>query len=326
MREPEAKNKGHAVNASPLISVIMPYFNAERYLSQAIESIVHQSLGDFEFLLLDDGSTDRSTEIVRGWLGRDSRSLLVVRENRGVSASRNELLKLARGEFIAVMDADDLSLPRRFEIQIEFLRRHPQVSAVSGAHGVIDDRGRYLTRLDAPLEDEEIQQALLAGSCSMCHPGAMIRREPLVQAGGYDESLESAIDIDLWLRLGEKGELANVPDAVIQYRLHTTSLSERRRAQQDQNIRTACERAWARRGLAGHFVPPPPSRPSSDMASRHAFWLRYGWWAFQSGEGSTARVYAWRAVITKPLSRESWKLFYCSHFKTTTSPETQTSP
>ena len=113
---------------SPLISVCMPVYNAERYAVAAIESILGQTLGDFEFLILDDGSTDSSLEILRRYAGLDPRIRVTSRPNRGVAASLNELVNQSRGEFLARMDADDIAVPERFARQVEYLRAAPSAS------------------------------------------------------------------------------------------------------------------------------------------------------------------------------------------------------
>ncbi|QZZ18813.1 glycosyltransferase family 2 protein [Leptothermofonsia sichuanensis E412] len=299
----------------PLISVIMPVYNAERYVGQAIDSILAQTLDDFEFLIADDGSTDHSLSVLQTYAERDQRIRLSCHSNQGVSRTRNQMLQQARGEFIAVMDADDIALPDRFALQVDFLRQHPAVVCVGGSHHLIDEAGRLLTFLDLPQTDEAIQKAALAGHGSICHPSAMIRRYALEKVGGYDEAYHSAHDLDLWLKLGEVGQLANLSQAVLQYRLHPHSVSGRNPIAQRLEARQACEHAWQRRGIEGQFEAEDTWRPAGDRASRHHFMLQYGWWAFNSHQRQTALLYGWRAIKALPLSLEGWRLLVCAAVK-----------
>ncbi len=187
----------------PLISVVMPVYNAEHYVGGAIESILTQTLADFEFLILDDGSTDRTPEILKRYAERDPRIHLVSRPNRGLVPTLNEGLALARGEFIARMDADDLALPQRFERQVAYLREHPEVLCMGGAAMEIDAAGRDLVVTRNPPDDETIQEFLVTGHNRLFHPTVMMRREPVLAVGGYREEMKVGQDLDLWLRLGE---------------------------------------------------------------------------------------------------------------------------
>jgi len=303
------------MNGLPKISVLMPVYNAQRYLAEAVESILNQTFTDFEFLIINDGSTDRSLDILQHYARQDDRIRLTSRPNTGHVKALNEMLAQAKGDLIARMDADDIALPDRFAQQVNFLDRHPEVVCVGGAHAIMDDAGRLLTWLKLPTTDQEIQQKVLAGHGSICHPCAMIRREALWAIGGYDETLMPAEDIDLWLKLGEIGKLANLDQPILRYRVHTNSVSEKSCARQRQNGRIACERAWKRRGIEGTFEAGEMWRPGPDRKSRHKFMLKYGWWAFNSGQRQTAIHYALQALRYNFLSWESWQLLYCGLFK-----------
>src|SRR5688500_1987498 len=163
------------------------------------------------------------------------------------------MLAQARGEFVAVNDADDISLPDRLERQVEFLRADPDVVCVGGHFDMIDSAGRRLTTLQPPADDAEIQRQALAGHCSICHSAGMMRRAAVERVGGYSKRFTYAHDLELWLRLGEVGKLANLDRTVIQFRLHNSSVSENKRDEQRRFCRQACEEAWARRGIKGTF-------------------------------------------------------------------------
>jgi len=298
----------------PLISVTMPVYNAERYVAQAVESILAQTFGDFEFLILNDGSSDRCLQILQKYAAKDNRIRLSSQENRGIGATRNQLLTQAQGELIAVMDADDVAFPDRFALQVAFLQRHPEVLCVGGAHEFVDEAGRLLFRKQDPLEDATIQPLALRGETPINHPSAMMRRAAVLQVGGYDSSLAPAEDLDLFLKLGEIGKLANLPETVLQYRQHSQSASERKQLEQNRFKQIACERAWQRRGIAGEFTAMQPWRPV-DKPSLHAFWLEYGWKFFVTGQRSAAIAYGIKAVRTLPLEIEGWKLLLSALIK-----------
>ena len=301
---------------NPLVSVLMPVYNAERYVAQAVESILVQSFVDFEFIIIDDGSTDASLKILEAYATNDKRIRLTSHQNKGLVLTLNEMLAQAKGEFLARMDADDIALPERFAQQVEFLQRKPDVVCVGGAHELIDEKGRILlTRLAMPEHNHNIQQLALAGHTTICHPCAMIRRASLIKVGGYNEAMLPAEDLDLWLKLGEVGALANLKYTVLKYRLHVNSISEQNRTQQRNKAREACEQAWRRRGIEGHFEATEPWRPGTDRSSQHKFMLQYGWWAFDSDQRQTAIIYATRAIAARPFAVGGWKLLTCAAIK-----------
>ncbi|MCL6433138.1 MAG: glycosyltransferase [Leptolyngbyaceae cyanobacterium HOT.MB2.61] len=301
---------------SPTVSVLMPVYNSQRYVALAIKSILAQSFQDFEFIITDDGSTDASLSILKRYAEQDSRIHLISRENRGIACTRNEMLLQARGEFVAVMDADDIALPDRLTRQVMFLRQNPDVVCVGSSYQLIDEEGRLLlTCFQMAQNDATIQKQLLAGFGSIHQPTVMFRRVPAIAVGGYNETMPVCEDLDLWMRLGEVGKLANLPQPLVQYRLHPNSVSEKNPTLEMEKAREACERAWKRRGIEGRFEAVGEWRPGSSQASRHRFMLQYGWWAFNSGQRLTAMLYGWRAIKILPFHFESWKLLVCAAIK-----------
>jgi glycosyltransferase involved in cell wall biosynthesis len=306
----------------PTISVVMSVYNAGRYLREAVESVLGQTFGDFEFIIIDDGSADGSPQVLRDYAGRDPRVRLTVRPNKGLTVTLNEALEQARGEFVARMDCDDVCLPRRFEQQLAYLRADPSLVCVGGHFELIDEKGRLLTRLRPPSDDEAIQKLLLAGHTAICHPAAMIKRDKMIQAGNYDPFFKTTQDLDLFLRLGEVGRLGNVPEVVLKFRQHPGSISETKREEQRRYGREACERAWKRRGITdGKFEADEPWRPGADRRSRHDFALRYGWWGFNSAARGTALAYGLKAVRIAPWDPAGWKLLAAAALKPMPRPD-----
>ncbi|MBF2072893.1 MAG: glycosyltransferase [Synechococcales cyanobacterium C42_A2020_086] len=292
----------------PLISVLLSVYNAERYLAQAVESILNQTLTDFEFLITDDGSCDRSLPILQDYAAQDARIRLWQAQNQGLPRSLNRMLAVARGEFIARMDADDISLPERFARQVEFLRAHPQVVCLGTAQDWIDEDGERLFSYIPDTANADLQTAMLAGHNHLCHPATMMRRAALCAVGGYDENLRSAQDLDLWLRLGEIGELANLPEVLFQYRLHFNSISEKHLKQQSANAQAICQRAWQRRGIQGEYT-------AHTVSWRHRLLLQVGWQTFNRGKRRKAMAHGARAIRVIPFNREGWRLLICALIK-----------
>jgi glycosyltransferase involved in cell wall biosynthesis len=299
----------------PAVSVLMSAYNAQRYLDEAVSSILDQTFRDFEFIIIDDGSTDGSLAILKRFEALDPRIRLISRPNTGYCRALNEALSLARGKYVARMDADDICSSDRFEKQIRFLEEHPEVVVVGAAVEIIDGDGRLLLRTPKPTTDEEIQNAALSGHCLIVHSLAIIRREAMQAVGGYDESVYPSEDLDLWLRIGELGLLANLPDFLGKYRLHTSSICATNTDRQKIKSQEVSRRARERRGVKGEYTWTEPSRANADVDSQHAFMVKYGWWAFQSAQRTTAMLYAWRAIKRIPWKLDGWRLLVCAAIK-----------
>jgi glycosyltransferase involved in cell wall biosynthesis len=299
----------------PTVSVVMTAYNTEQYLALAVDSILAQTFEDFEFIVIDDGSTDRSAAILRDYAARDERIRLTSRPNTGVVRAANEGISLARGKYLARMDSDDISMPYRFARQVSYLEANPEIVCVGGYFELIDECGRPLSLLRPPTTHTEIEEQALAGHGAICHPTATIRHDAMVKIGGYDEEFTFAEDLDLWLRLAEVGQLANLPETILQYRLHDRSVSETYRYEQRRFARLACERAWKQRGIEGAFKAAEPWRPGNDAKSKAEYAIKYGWWAFNYGIRKTAVHYGLRAVANRPFDPATWRLLICSLIK-----------
>jgi len=197
--------------------------DGELYLRQAIDSILAQTLNDFELIIIDDYSSDSSVDIVQGY--RDLRITHVKNdEHSGLTASLNRGLDLARGEYIARMDADDISLPGRFEEQVNFLDHHPDVAVLGTGIRFIDDKGNPIEDVIFPAEHELIKWNLCFYN-PIAHPTVMMRTRVVRQAGGYDPELERSQDYDLWWRISSIGRLANLDEIYVQFRKHANQVT-----------------------------------------------------------------------------------------------------
>jgi glycosyltransferase involved in cell wall biosynthesis len=293
--------------AEPLVSVLVAAHNAQRYIDAAARSVLDQSMSSLELLIVDDGSSDRTPAILRRLARHDSRVRVIRQDNQGIAQARNAGLSLSRGRYIAVLDSDDVAEPTRFEQQVAYLECSPAI-CVGSAVIMIDDRGRELTHLHPPCDDATIQTKVAAGHGAIVHPSAMIRRDDLQAVGGYRSLYEPAEDIDIWLRLSERGSLENLPSPLTRYRLHAKSASEKKAERQRRGAYEACRHAWQRRGVDGEYEAWHQWRPGADATSKHAFLMKYGWWAYASGHTRTAAVYGTKAIVSRPLRRESWAL------------------
>jgi len=298
------------------ISVLMPVYNANKYIKAAVDSILKQTFTDFEFIIINDGSTDGTLEILENYAKKDKRIRLISRENKGLVTTLNEGVALAKFPLIARMDADDIALPNRFREQIDFLKEHNEVVALGGSFIIIDDKSRELHLLMPPLDNESIQINGLKGHCPINHPTAMIRTDSIRNVGGYRDEFYPSEDLDLWLRLGEIGKLVNLENAVIKYRFLSNSISGRMSTQQNNAARAAVEAAWKRRGIVnGIFESTGEWRAGESKISQHVFLIKFGWWAFNYRNKSASIVYGLKAIQLLPLNKEGWRLLYCGLFK-----------
>ncbi|MBR0237065.1 MAG: glycosyltransferase [Thermoguttaceae bacterium] len=263
------------------ISVIMPVYNSERYLSIAIESILAQTFKNFEFIIVNDGSTDSSLEIIQNYQAKDSRIRIIDQPNQGVTKSLNNAINLAQGKYIARMDADDISMPDRLAKQFQYLEAHPEI-AVCGSGALIIDEDGDVIRIDRVVcTHENIEKRHLSGKCSMKHPSVIIRADVLRKVNGYNEELPYAQDFDLWLRIGEIGKLENLREPLIKYRRCRDSISSRKKREQWEAACKAIDDASIRRGIK---LPYPPFKASS----HHAFfkprlYLKSTWYYIKTG-------------------------------------------
>lgn len=207
---------------SPEVSVLLPAYNAAPYIGEAIESILNQTFSNFELIINDDCSTDKTWDLIQNYAKRDARILAYRnKENQGIAGNRNKLVLLARGEYIVWQDADDISMLNRVQKQFEFMQRHPDVAIVGGWLQFFNRNGvtsvRQYAATDAPLRQNIFR-------CSpVAQPAAMIRKKCLDEAGPYDLKCPPAEDLDMSFRLGAKYKFANLPEVVLRYRENTSS-------------------------------------------------------------------------------------------------------
>jgi len=219
------------MSSSPAISVVMPTFNASRFVGAAVESILAQTFGDFEFLIVDDCSTDGTSDILRQYAARDGRiRVLTNPRNLDFVRSRNRGIAEARGAFIANMDSDDVALPTRFAEQYAFMKANPAVGVCGAAVVVIDENDREFGIRRYRADDAGLRARLFLFN-PFTQPVTMIRRDVLDETGPYDPDHILADDLDLWFRIGIKYRLANLQTPLLKYRVHRGSATASRLAE-----------------------------------------------------------------------------------------------
>lgn len=295
---------------NPEVSVLMSVFNCERYLAEAIDSILGQTFSQFEFIIINDGSTDNSAKILEGYGKQDERIRLIRQSNMGLTKSLNKGLKYAKGRYIARMDADDIAMPERFEKQVDFLHNNPACVALGSRVVCIDPYGSPLWETKQAVLHSDIDDGLLTGNGSaILHPTVMICSDALTAIGGYREHLDTAQDLDLYLRLSEHGKLANLDQSFLKYRLHLSSVNATKRDRQRRNTETILRDAYARRSLVYPENLKLYEWKPVDLANQYSEWA---WLALKAGNISVARKHALAAFREKPMSLETWRVLYCS--------------
>lgn len=296
-------------NISPLVSVLMPVYNAGPFLATAVQSILSQTLSNYEFIIVDDGSTDGSVAVLRSYERADARIRLTIRENRGIPYTRNQLISLARGRYIAWMDSDDISLPLRLEAMTSWMDAHPDHVALGSKTMLIDSSGWEICVWNSPADHSGIDSWHISGKGgAIVFPSSVMIRDAVLSVGGFNEDLTGAEDLDLFLRLAEKAKIANIDTLLFKYRQHAKSISYTHMENLQKDNSKVVARACMRRGLP---VPADVSLPFSDseVAGTHTKW---SWWALEEGRVRTARKHALLGVMHSPFNYEGWKALLCS--------------
>ncbi len=241
--------------AAPRVSVVMPIYNGADYLAASIDSVLAQTMGDFELILVDDGSTDRTGEIIRDYAARDPRIVSIAKSNSGIADTLNQGLAAARADWIARLDSDDLMLPERLERQLAFVAADPALAAAGSYYELIDAAGRsHGIRLPLPRTREELAGFLAAREpLSFLHPSMMFRRRLALDVGGYDKRTEPAEDVALFARMLATGAPILIqPEVLLRYRVHPNTISAKTATRQFMSV------AWIYHNFYGARDGQPP--------------------------------------------------------------------
>lgn len=210
---------------NPLVSVLMPAYNAEKYIGEAIESILNQTYKNLELIIIDDCSTDDTWKIIQEYQKKDKRIIGVINnKNLKLSLTLNKGIQMAKGEYIARMDADDISTSDRIQNQVEFLEQNKEVGILGGIMEIIDTKGNYLGKRSYPQDDKLIRKKLFRYS-PFSHPLIMIRKKILSKSGLYNDTFNPAEDYELYFRIGKFAKFANLPQVLLKYRIVPKSMT-----------------------------------------------------------------------------------------------------
>ena len=306
----------------PRVSVVLPVHDAAPFVREAVCSILHQTLRDFELIVVDDGSTDGTPAILRRLERVDARLRVVTGPRRGLVAALNAGFALARGEFVARMDADDVAMPDRLAKQLAFLEQNPDVVLLGTQVRFLDPYKTPIGDSALPTDHAGIDALLLGGNGqAVVHPAAMLRRTAYDRVGGYRAEIARAADgsdvcedLDLYLRLAEIGRVANLPQVLLGYRQHYASITRTKMAEQAQALPRIVGEAYARRGatlpadgsverLARDYWTPMPRREQ---------FREWGWMAVKRGRFDAALLHALSLLRRAPLDGGAWRLAYCA--------------
>ncbi|MDB4889392.1 MAG: glycosyl transferase family 2 [Gemmatimonadetes bacterium] len=266
---------------APRVSVVMPVYNGERFIAEAVRSVLASEFRDYELLILDDGSTDGSVAVVRRVAGDDARVRIIVLPHGGIAATRNAGLEHSRADYIANLDSDDAMFPHRLALQVAYLDAHPECVAVGSRSVVVDADSKAVGMVGRYITHENIDRSLLEGNGgAIGNDSAMVRKKAAIAVGGYAPQLQtSGEDHDMWLRLAEAGRLVCLPDVLNRYRIHqsNTSLGEGSKERRLPVTLDNLARAFARRGITGREpvkVSPTPMS-AGEKARDNALTLYY---------------------------------------------------
>jgi len=236
----------------------MSVYNGEKFLPEAIDSILSQTCGSFEFIIINDGSTDGTRGILESFT--DERLILLHQDNSGLTQALNRGIAVAKGKYIARQDADDISKPERLEKQVAFLEAHPGVGLLGSRFEFIDEDGKVKRQSLLPTDNDTLQERLPKIN-QFCHASVIMRKEALDKVGAYREFFRYAQDYDLWLRISEHCEIANLPETLVQYRELPEAISSRKILLQSRFAAVAADLALQRRksgnDLLNEGIEPP---------------------------------------------------------------------
>ncbi len=290
------------------VSILLPVRNNASFLAETIQSLTAQTFTDWECLAIDDGSEDESGQILRSWAANDSRVRVLRGGGKGIVAGLNLALAEAQGEWIARMDGDDIAHPTRLKKQLNFMQAHPEVVACGTQVRYVDPKGRLIFPTNNPVHHAAILEQLERGlSGALIHPALMARTRILKSVEGYREAYRDVEDLDLYLRLSERGKLANVNEFLLDYRQHPKSANVLRRERQQKLRLLALNDYRARHRL----------EPLKALAFGRVHLLTradlYADWALKAAQAAQIKVayhYALMANLREFWNPQRWPLFW----------------
>lgn len=297
----------------PQVSVLMPVYNGERYLEAAIDSVLGQTMRDFEFIIIDDGSRDSSFRIIEHHATKEPRIRVIRLSHQGIVAALNKGIEESRGDFIARMDADDICFPKRLEKQVSYMLSHPDCVLLGTSRRNIDCYGIPVGRHKVVTKHEAILRKMLnSPGGTVSHPTAIMRADVLKDLGGYDPNCPVAQDVELFLRLAEHGAIGNLPEPLLLYRIDPRSATRSRRQQQWRVVSRVLTQAWQRRGAQ---CPPDLEsvrRRFDRLPTGPKLYRKLVANALYYGARKAALKHTFHSLKKYPSSRHSWQSLWWS--------------
>lgn len=215
------------VRKKPLVSVVMPAYNAEQFAARSIQSVLNQTFKNFELIIVDDASSDKTPQIIKAIQRKDPRIRIITNKtNLLIAKSLNIGIKSARAKFIARMDIDDIAHPDRLALQYKLLKKNPKIAIVGANMTIIDGEDKEILKREYPTSSRELKRLMFRYS-PFGHPAIMMRKSAYEEFGGYQEDIFPCDDIDLWFKIGTKYEFASIAKPLLKYRLKLTSSSHK---------------------------------------------------------------------------------------------------
>ncbi|MDB4918248.1 glycosyltransferase [Mucilaginibacter sp.] len=299
---------------NPKVTVLMPAYNADKYIGEAIASVLEQSFTDFELLIINDGSTDKTEKIIRSF--KDPRIVLISQENKGVSAALNLGLSHARANYIARFDADDICLPNRLKVQYDFITTYPEYTIIGSAVEYMDADGHYIfTHHPEGHLNEEIQQ-LKYTICPFIHSSVFYKKDAVVNNGGYNEHAYTYEDHFLWVNILKNEKACNLSQALIKVRLNPESITidERWRTRKFRSIKYATLKNKNITEAEGNELYQIGGKQYSPKIKQGAYYALCGKkFLLNNYQPEKARLNMMRAISLHPLRLDNYLIYTVSY-------------
>ncbi len=301
--------------SEPLITVLMATYNVEKYVAEAVESVLSQTFPDFELLVVEDGSRDTTPEILRRY--SDERIRILHTENRGLTSALNTGLEAARGKFIARMDSDDACYPSRLEDELKAIDASEDTALVGSWYDIIDEDGTLLATQTPPTSEAELQAIFLKLENPFCHGSVMFRKAAVEAVGDYRPQFKASQDYDLWLRLSECYSMSVVPKTLYRWRLRRSGVATSARMLQRAYAKAALECCIQRRSGRPETLPTFSQRPRGSsrnplrrLESESGYLAHKANILLQSGQRWKARRLAARSMACAPWNIVAWAAMF----------------
>jgi len=303
---------------NPKVTVLMSVYNGEKYLREAVDSILAQTFRDFEFLIINDGSTDRTGEILKSY--SDQRIKIINHEkNIGLTKSLNKGLRVAKGEYVARQDADDISMPERLDKEVAFLDTNKNVGLVGTDYFLINEKDKIIDKINCLTESKDLKEKLLEGN-QFAHGSIVFKKECIEKVGMYREEFKFAQDFDFVLRISEIFHIANIPEFLYKWRINIDSVSVNKKTLQDKYALLAIELAKERREKGRdklQYLPDEERKKFLDsylfssihknhykeISNNYFFWSKI---LYQGKDYTGALKLIFKGILSNPTNIELW--------------------